>query len=224
MRLIEREAIPRRNCVVFFIIQTSGGMHGMMVESINQAMNEALCDLKALQNEYPDAQIQIAVLRFSSCAEWCLLPTDVENAEWASLYADGLNCFGAVCDSLNSKLSRVEFMNSPSGYYAPIIIPVVKGEPCDDYQRSIERLRNNKWFDSALKAAVLLSDYGDETEDEIYDDWLTHFTGAKEAVLKVETPNMLGGHFSSKLIKSIRVALKASVRASMGKAVDYRRY
>jgi uncharacterized protein YegL len=204
---------PRRVLTIFFVIETSGGMDGINISTVNSAIENVISDVKDIQSkEYPNVQIRIAVLKFSSYASWYVPePIDIENFNWKHLEAGGLADLGAACEVLNEKLSRKEFMGDPSGCYSPIVILVSYREPTDDYIPKIVRLKNNNWFRSALKAAVVI---GFDAEEDYY----ILFTGSSDAVMKIGTVSDLDMDtqlFISNFEKSIRFLTVESIKASL---------
>jgi hypothetical protein len=117
-----------------------------------------------------------------------------------------------ACAELNNKLSRNGFMNSPTGYYPPIIIPIIGGEPCDDFMTNIDRLKNNEWFNVALKAAVIIDDGGCDSENEVFDETAVRFTGTRKSVLKIASGDFWHDN-GRKLIFNIRIVVQACVGA-----------
>ena len=96
---------------------------------------------------------------------------------------------------LGEKLSRNEFMNDAEGSYAPAIFLMTDGQPTDEYEQELEKLRNNKWFRVAIKVAVAIGE-----ESDVNSDVLTEFTGTPEAVLRAHTPEAL-----AKMIRLVSV-------------------
>ena len=58
------------------------------------------------------------------------------------------------------------------------------GEPTDDYESGLAKLKENKWFKYAIKVAVAI---GDDANKDV----LAQFTGNIEAVITVHTPEAL---------------------------------
>lgn len=106
---------------------------------------------------------------------------DAEDFTWSFLTADGLTDFGEACKQLNEKLSRKAFMGDVAGSFAPAIFLLSDGEPTDEYASSLAKLKENNWFKKAIKVAVAI---GEDANRDV----LAEFTGNKEAVLTVHTP------------------------------------
>lgn len=177
------EGIVRRQMVLFFVIDTSGSMALTKIGSVNTAIREVLPELKGIGGS--DVELKIACLKFSSGCEWMhQAPVPVDNFQWNNLSADGVTDFGAACKELSDKLSKDKFLSAPSASVAPAIFLMSDGEPTDNYKDELAALKQNKWFQYAIKVAVAIGD-GANT------DVLKEFTGNIEAVITVHTPEVL---------------------------------
>lgn len=193
----EAVEVPRRTMVLFFLVDTSGSMTGSKIGAVNSAIEEVLPELKDISENNADAQIKIAALSFSTGAQWIYdSPINAEDFRWNYLDANGVTDLGEACMQLNEKLSRNAFMSDVTGSFAPAIFIMSDGEPTDDYQYGLGKLKENNWFKKAIKVAVAI---GDDANKNVLQD----FTGNSEAVLEVHTPQAL-----KKMIKFV------SVRAS----------
>lgn len=193
--LNETEGIPRRTMTMFFLIDTSSSMAGSKIGAVNDAMENVMPIISEISDENSDAEIKIAVLDFSSEVKWLYdEPKIVSNFQWRNVNADGLTSFGDACLKLESKLHRESgFMQSASGSYAPTIILMTDGEPTDNYQVGLEKLKKNNWFKSAIKFAIAI---GDDANKDV----LVEFTGNRETVLTVHNIEAL-----KKIIKLVSV-------------------
>jgi uncharacterized protein YegL len=193
--------------VLFFLVDVSGSMIGDKIGAVNSAIEEVLPELKDISESNADAQVKIAALKFSTQAEWCYdAPVEAENFRWNYLNAGGVTSFGAACEELNEKLSSRAFMSDATGSFAPAILLMTDGEPTDNWQDSLEKLKRNSWFKHAIKVGIAI---GDDANKAI----IAKFTGTTEAVLEVHQRDEL-----KKMIKFVSV--RASQIASKGAAVD----
>ncbi len=177
--------VSRRTMVLFFVVDTSGSMEGEKIGALNSAVEDVIPEIKKISEENADAQIKIAVLNFATKAIWITPePVDSENFKWYYLRAEGLTAFGEMCNCLNEKLSRNEFMNSAAGSFAPAIFLLSDGEPTDEYTESLNLLRENNWFKKAIKVAVAI---GNDANTDV----LREFTGSRESVLTVYSPESM---------------------------------
>ena len=179
--------MPARKLVMFFIVDTSYSMEGNKIGALNNAVEEILPMIGDISASNNDAEIEIAVLKFSSGAEWMYdNPIPAQNFNWMPLTVDGLTDFGEACEKLREKLNRKDggFMQSASGSYAPVFILLSDGEPTDNYKNSLDKLKKNKWFDVGIKIAIAI---GEDANKDV----LAEFTGNREAVYTVHNVDAL---------------------------------
>lgn len=194
----------RRTMVLFFLVDTSGSMAGEKIGTINTSIEEIVPELKDISSTNADAQIKIATLAFSTGAKWIdSAPVSAENFRWNYLEANGVTDLGEACRQLNDKLSRNAFMNDVAGSFAPAIFLLSDGEPTDDYKRGLEKLKQNNWFKKAIKVAVAI---GNDANQEV----LAEFTGSKEAVITVHTPEALKKWIQFVSVRASEVGSKSS--------------
>lgn len=84
-------------------------------------------------------------------------------------------------------------MSDVAGSFAPAIFLLSDGEPTDDYKKELGNLKENNWFKKAIKVAVAI---GEDANKDV----LAEFTGNKEAVITVHTPEAL-----TKMIRFVSV-------------------
>lgn len=177
--------VPRRTMVLFFVVDTSGSMTGDKIGTVNNAIREVIPELKDISENNADAQIKIATLSFSTGAHWMeSAPIAAENFQWNDLDANGVTSLGEACMQLNEKLSKKEFMSDATGSFAPAIFLLSDGEPTDNYQHGLEKLKQNNWFKKAIKVAIAI---GNDANQKV----LADFTGNDEAVITVHKPEAL---------------------------------
>lgn len=184
MNPLEAVEIARRQMSLFFIVDTSGSMDGEKIAAVNTAIREVLPEVADISSENADAQIKVACLQFANDVQWLFKPTDVEGLTWTDLSASGMTAMGAAFNELNSKLSRNEFLNSPTGNFAPVLFLMSDGQPTDEYRKTLDSLRENRWFKVAIRVAIAI---GDDADMQV----LTEFTGNPELVLTAHTPEAL---------------------------------
>ncbi len=186
--------VARRTMTLFFVVDASGSMDGSKMGTLNAAVEEVIPEIRKISGENADAAIKVAVLEFASGARWITpAPMDAADFSWSFLNAGGLTDFGQACRQLDEKLSRKAFMSDVAGSFAPAIFLLSDGEPTDDYQPELKKLKENNWFKKAIKVAVAI---GDDANRDV----LAEFTGSKEAVLTVHTPEAL-----AKMIRFVSV-------------------
>ena len=184
MNPLETVEIARRQMSLFFIVDTSGSMDGEKIAAVNTAIREVLPEIAEISSENADAQIKVACLQFANDVQWLFRPTDVEGMTWNDLRAEGMTSMGTAFNELNTKLSRKEFLDSPTGNFAPVLFLMSDGQPTDEYHISLDSLRENRWFQVAIRVAIAI---GDDADKNI----LAEFTGNPELVLTAHTPEAL---------------------------------
>jgi uncharacterized protein YegL len=198
--IIEQGSVPRKTAVAFFIIGTSGSMAGTRIGAVNSWMEQILAELCEMNADSADAEIEVALLEFSSGARWLTPngPVKVENYYWSDLDVGGKHNMGEAFRMLEEKLHRKNgFMQRATRAYAPILFLISDGEPSDDYRKHLARLKDNGWFKVATKGALAI---GDEANDHV----LMEFTGSEEAVVRVPDGKNIGEKWT-KMVKFISV-------------------
>ena len=179
----EAGPIVKKEMVLFLLIDQSGSMDGSKIGAVNTAVRDVLPELREVGGA--DASIKIAPLLFSNGCEWMYpTPVPVEDFQWRQIEADGLTAMGEAFTELAQKMSRKAFLSAPSSSVAPAIFLLSDGEPNDDWQAGLAKLRENNWFKYAIKVAVAI---GDDANVDV----LAEFTGTPEAVITVHTPEAL---------------------------------
>ena len=207
MSLIDRVPIARRKMILFFLIDTSGSMAGKKIQSVNDAIENVLPIIGEISDENPDAEINIAAMKFSTGVDWVYNePKEAKDFIWQPVSPEALTSLGEACRELSRKLSRTNgFMptSTGSGYYAPAIILLSDGGPTDDFQGGLKVLKENSWYKNAIKVAIAIGDDADE-------DVLKDFTGSSEAVIKVHNIDALKTMIRVIAVTSSQIGSKSS--------------
>ncbi len=188
----DAEEIAKKSMVLFLLIDCSGSMSGSKIGTVNAVMEELISEIRGIGGA--DADIKIAVLKFSGGSEWMYPePISVENFEWKPLDAENVTDLGSAFSELNSKLSRNSFMNSPSLSFAPVMILMSDGYPTDNFEKGLEELRRNRWYSAGIKAAVAIGEDADL-------DILSRFTENPDSVVAAHN-----GEALAKLVKFVAI-------------------
>lgn len=197
--------IARKTLVMFYMIDVSGSMDGTKIATVNDAMRELLPEMKKLSDDNADAVIKLAVMQFSSGAEWITqFPVDFGDFSWIDLQACGATYLGEACRLLNSKLKKDEFLQDKVGNLAPVIILMSDGGPNDDFEGGLAILKENRWFKHAIKIAIAI---GDDADKNV----LAQFTGSSELVIDAHNKQML-----KNMIKFISVSSSTQASSKKG--------
>lgn len=187
----------KRVLPIIYMIDSSGSMDGERIACLNNAMHESLEIIREKNHENPDCEIRIAVLKFSSGAEWVtkgLVRPD--EFCWNDLFAGGVTNLGEAIRELDSKLSKNAFLNGFAELAFPFIICVSDGSPTDNWKKELKHINNNNaWFRNARKICIAISEDADL-------EVLETFSGnSKEGVIRA---------YNIKDLKSYIVAISES--------------
>ena len=173
------EPMPRRTMVLFFLVDASSSMEGGKIGAVNDAIRNVLPMVNDISVNNNDAEIRVAVLKFSSGVEWVYSePKLASDFEWLDIQAAGLTDMGEACRELSRKLSRSAFMKSEGGFFAPAVILLSDGHPTDDFAAGLNSLKRNKWFMKGIRVAIAIGNDADK-------DALAQFCLDKEGVFDV---------------------------------------
>ncbi len=171
---------PRRELLVFYVLDTSASMYGTAIAQLNRAVEESIEALKECAKNNGDVRLKIAVLEFNSNCKW-INPNEPELLEtdfmWQDLEVSLESSEIAVAlRELNSKLSRNAFLKSMTGTLMPVIIFMTDGNFTDDYEEELAKIRENKCFKHATKIGFVIGENPDE-------EMIVEIVGNSEAVL-----------------------------------------
>lgn len=206
------DRLPRRDLNVFYVLDTSGSMSGLPIQTLNRAMEETLNVLRNMAKHNGDANLRVAVLEFNSSPKWMQPsgPEDVEDFIWQDLTAGGMTSVGSALDELNNKMNKNAFLQSMMGAYLPIVIFMTDGFATDDYVSAIDRIKQNKWFNKATKIGFAIGDDPDV-------DMVAKVVGNSEAVIHT---NELAVFAKILRFVSVTSSTMASVSSTSGSAVS----
>lgn len=184
--------LKKRAMVVFFIIDISGSMKGNRIQAVNDAIRNLIPELKKREASNTNAEIRVAILEFSSSANWRTpepVPVSAFNYNEITFVGGGTN-FGKAFSALNNKLSRTEFLKSSAGSYTPLIILMTDGKPSDLalYKEELDNLKKNSWFQYATKAGIAIEEGALSPECRKV---LLEFTSNESMVLLAANTNVL---------------------------------
>ena len=215
--MIKIEGTARRQMVLFFIVDTSGSMDGVKIQTVNNAIGEVLPKIREISDGNADGEIRIAALGFDNAAYWQTeMPQKVESFVWSDLSANGGTNLADALHKLNEKLTRKEggFMVAAAGSFAPVLFLMSDGQPNDSsWERELEKLKENKWYKVAIKVALAIGSDADK-------DVLSKFTGTNETVLGVYTPEMLATAIKFVTVSTSQVGTSSTNPGSNNKPAD----
>lgn len=196
---------PRKELHVFYVLDTSGSMEGTKISTLNRAMEETTQALADVAKSTGDAKLKIAVMEFNTSCKWVTSngPEDLEeDFFWDPLKAGGLTDMGAALKELNAKLSRKAFLNSMTGALMPIIIFMTDGYATDNYEKALEEIRRNRWFQYGTKIGFA---FGDDADLKM----ISSVVGNSEAVIRTDNLELF-----KKLLRFVSVTASKLVSQS----------
>ena len=197
---------------LFFVLDTSGSMKdNRAIEQLGEGMRATLEVLKSKFEKSSDVRLKVAVMEFNTGARWITGGEnhleDIEDfqairVEEMGFTAQGMTYMGYALKMLAEGLSRNTMMKSPTGNKCPIIIFLTDGYPTDNWRSALEKIRENKWYQQAIKIGIALGEKADK-------DVLAQIVGTSEAVVTVEKTNDL-----AKMIQVLSVTASLSGSSS----------
>ncbi len=148
--------IATRPLHFIFIADCSGSMAGGKIQSLNQAVREALPHMQDVAKGNPNARVLVRVVRFASGAQWHVSqPTPVEEFSWTDLSADGSTDMG-----LALKLVTEALKTPPMSERAlpPVLVLLSDGAPTDDFNSGLKDLMAQGWGKKAVRIAIAIGE------------------------------------------------------------------
>ncbi|HXD31458.1 MAG TPA: VWA domain-containing protein [Pyrinomonadaceae bacterium] len=186
-----------------WVADCSGSMSvdGKM-ESLNNAIREAIPHMRDVADENPNAEIQIRVLTFSDGAQWHVSkPEPIASFKWTDLTADGVTDMGRALTMLADQL-KIPPMTDRA--LPPVLVLISDGQPTDDFDTGLKALMAQPWGKRAVRVAIAI---GKDANLDV----LEKFIGNKELKpLQANSPEAL--------IKQIRFVSTAVLKSASSPA------
>jgi uncharacterized protein YegL len=147
--------ILARDMHFIWIVDCSGSMQvdGKMAQ-LNNAIKEAIPDMRKVEAENPFAKILVRAVKFSNGAQWHISqPLPVADFTWADLEADGVTDMGAGFVKLAEQLT-VDKMGSRG--FPPVLVLITDGMPTDDWKKGLKQLMEQPWGKRATRIAIAI--------------------------------------------------------------------
>ena len=174
------EGLAKRQLHLFYLLDVSASMGtGGKIAALNDAMRTVMPMLKDEVSK-PDRQhveMLVRIITFSSGASWHLqTPTLIEDCQdWESLEAGGVTDLGQALELLSDALENT----MPARALPPCVVLISDGQPTDDWEHGMERLKQLPWFRKLVRVGIAM---GDDANKEVIED----FTGNMEMVLPAQ--------------------------------------
>ncbi len=201
--------ITRRALHFFWLTDYSGSMSGKKIATLNQAIREALPEVRRAVTNYPQVQMMMRAIKFADNAEWHVGPEPVplEQFVWPELRTAVTT---ATAQAIRLLASELTLEKMPRRGYPPVCVLVSDGhctDPQEEYDGAIAALKQLPWGLKAVRLAIAIGDESDYNEDELL-KFVSH-----------EEIGVLKAHNVQQLVAYIKWAsVTASVGASQGKS------
>ncbi len=147
--------ISSRPLHFIFITDCSASMRdGGKIQSLNQAIREAIPAIKKTADENPNAQVFLRAVKFSTGAQWHIAtPTPVDQFKWIDLEAKGPTDMGAAFLLVADQL---KIPPMPERALPPVLVLISDGQPTDDYKKGLDALNSLPWGKKAIRLAIAI--------------------------------------------------------------------
>lgn len=147
--------ILARDMHFIWLVDCSGSMQvdGKMAQ-LNNAIKEAIPDMRKVEAENPFAKILVRAIKFSNGAAWHISQAiPVAEFTWTDLEADGVTDMGAAFAKLAEQLT-VDKMGNRG--FPPVLVLITDGMPTDDWKKGLKQLMEQPWGKRATRIAIAI--------------------------------------------------------------------
>lgn len=170
-----------------WILDCSGSMAANgKIEALNNAIREAIPNMRDVADDHPNAQILVRVVKFSDTAEWQVRQaTPVEDFRWVDLAAGGVTAMGKA---LKMVAEELDVSRMPQRALPPVLALVSDGQPTDEFDAGLRELMKQPWGKKAVRIAISI---GVDADDECLQKFIGH---SELKPLRANNPEMLVKH------------------------------
>ncbi|MFX0141511.1 MAG: TIR domain-containing protein [Candidatus Hodarchaeota archaeon] len=141
--------IQERIIPLFFLIETSGSMAGVLIKMVQHGLEILLNELQNLSGATP----MLCIIGYDSRAHILLPPTPVSKInDLPILYASGTSSLGEALSLLANLLRNSS--NIPENSYSPIITFLLDGNPTDNFEKGIQDLKSIPIIKKSIKIGI----------------------------------------------------------------------
>jgi len=201
--------VAKRPLHFFWLTDYSGSMKGKKIATLNQAIREALPEVKKALSSHPQVDVKMRAIKFADEANWHIGPEAVplEQFTWPELTFDGITATAQAIQLLSEELTLEKM---PRRGLPPVCLLVSDGFCTDsekEYIDAITKLNSLPWGKKAVRLAIAIGDDADYDEEQL----LKFVSHPEMGVMKAHNP--------AELINYIKWAsVTATVGASLGKS------
>jgi len=130
----------------------SSSMSGLKIQSLNQAITNALEAMKQEAKSRPSNPVLVRVIVFSSGAQWHVSQaTPIENLKWTDMHASGSTAMG---QALRLLAEQMDSSKMPDRGLPPVLVLVSDGQPTDDFNAGLADLMAKQWGKRAIRISI----------------------------------------------------------------------
>ncbi len=150
-----------------WICDCSGSMQGDKIQSLNQAIREAIPHMQQVAKDNPNANVEVRALKFSDGAQWHISqPTPVADFKWTDLNASGVTDMGRSLSMLADQLKRPPMEERA---LPPILVLVSDGHHTDDLGGGLKAVMDQPWGKKAVRVAIAI---GQDADREVLERFI----------------------------------------------------
>lgn len=138
-----------------FVIDASGsmGVDGK-IQSLNNAIREAIPHLREVAAQNPFANVLVRALVFSTGTRWHIEhPTPVELVSWSDVSPGGYTDFGAALHEIAAVLQMPPMEQRA---FPPVVVVISDGQSTDDFETGLDALMAEPWGRRAVRLAIAI--------------------------------------------------------------------
>ena len=200
--------VARRQLHFLWLVDYSGSMAGAKIQALNQAIREAIPEIRAAVANHPEVEVLMRAIRFSNSAEWHVGPDPVplDQFTWPILGTQG---YTNTAMALELAADELDVTKMPRRGFPPVLLLISDGGASDSgrYRAALQNLLTLPWGKRAVRIAI-----GIGQDHEIDEGELRAFNS------DVERP-LLRAHNVAELVEQIKWAsTAATVASSAGKS------
>lgn len=130
------------------------------IQSLNQAIREAVPHMRRVDDENPRGRILVRSLAFDTNARWHQgQPVDVHSFQWKDLQARGKTAMGAALEKVGRAF---EVDKMPQNALPPVLVLVSDGQPTDSFKAGYREMMSRPWCQKAVRMAISIGRDADE--------------------------------------------------------------
>jgi uncharacterized protein YegL len=178
----------KRQLHFFWLVDCSASMRGKKIETLNQAIREAVPAVRMAAESRP-VNVMMRAIKFSTAAQWHVGPdaVPIENFVWQPIEAGGNTSTAKAIDLLCGELA-VDKMRKKA--VPPVCVLISDGFCTDteeEFAKAVKKINSIPWGKKAIRLVIAIGD------DDSYDEnALLKFCNQPETgVLKADSPEKL---------------------------------